>query len=119
MGMVANYMLRFLGYISRQMSQSVFIILGIMSRCLGRYSMYVYSPAAVSIVIECIKQCCLGYDSTCNVILLRLLFKILSHAVLVIIQGISDCLGYDSRYIRLPCLLFKVYKTALVMIQGI
>jgi len=38
---------------------------------------------------------------------------------LFIIQGISDCFGYDSRYIRLSCLLIKVYQTALVMIHGI
>jgi hypothetical protein len=119
MGVAANYMFRFLGYISRQMSQSVFIILGITSRCLGRYSMYVYRPAVVSVVIECKKQRRLGYYSTCSVILLRLLFKILSHAVLVIIQGTSGCLGYYSRYIRLPWLLFKVYQAVLFIIQGI
>jgi hypothetical protein len=87
MAVVANCMLRFLGYISRQMSHSVFIMLGIRSRCFDRYSMYV-RPAVVSINIEYIKPRSLGYYSTCNVILLRLLFKISSHAVLVIIQGI-------------------------------
>ena len=108
MEVAANCMLRFLGYISRQMPHSVFVILGITSRCLDRYSVYLYRLAAVSIIIEYIKPRCLGYYSTRNVILLRLLFKILSHALLVIIQGISGCPGYYSRCISLSGLLFNV-----------
>lgn len=66
-----------------------------------------------------LKPRCLGYYSTCNVTLLRPLFKILSHAVLVIIQGIPGCPGYYSRYTSLSLFLFKVYQDVLAIIQGI
>ena len=38
---------------------------------------------------------------------------------MVVIQGISGCFGYYSRYVRLSWLLFKVCKAVLVIIQGI